>query len=248
MLSSGRPFLPASWNRYSYVLNNPLLLIDPTGLDFEINGDERQWAFEQFSKGLSFKTTLTDKNKVAIVDKNGKVLDNEKDKKALNKMLKGMKNGPEKELFKAIIDTKNHGVLTANTRDDNVNIGESQGPGKNAVDREEVEMVAKHEKEGGFSASDIVKHEAMESYLTAKTGKPIFVEGGVPGKDFDSAPHLNNPFPGLLGTAVRQSGNKAFIDATILPGSKAKGSYTFVVELNKDPSKKGKLTGVLYFP
>lgn len=28
---SGNPELPQSWNRYSYVLNNPLILIDPTG-------------------------------------------------------------------------------------------------------------------------------------------------------------------------------------------------------------------------
>jgi len=30
--ASARPVTPQSWNRYSYVLNNPLKLIDPTGL------------------------------------------------------------------------------------------------------------------------------------------------------------------------------------------------------------------------
>ncbi len=31
-VASGRPQLPQSWNRYAYVLNNPLVLIDPDGL------------------------------------------------------------------------------------------------------------------------------------------------------------------------------------------------------------------------
>ena len=33
LIASGRPSLPQSWNRYAYVLNNPLILIDPDGLE-----------------------------------------------------------------------------------------------------------------------------------------------------------------------------------------------------------------------
>jgi RHS repeat-associated protein len=32
LLSSGRPWLPQSWNRYAYTLNNPLRYTDPLGL------------------------------------------------------------------------------------------------------------------------------------------------------------------------------------------------------------------------
>lgn len=35
LLPSGRPHTPQSWNRYAYVLNNPLALIDPDGMEDE---------------------------------------------------------------------------------------------------------------------------------------------------------------------------------------------------------------------
>ena len=37
LLSSARAAVPQSWNRYTYVLNNPLVLTDPSGLDWYFN-------------------------------------------------------------------------------------------------------------------------------------------------------------------------------------------------------------------
>jgi len=36
LVSSGRPLQPQSWNRYTYVLNRPLSLVDPNGLDWGV--------------------------------------------------------------------------------------------------------------------------------------------------------------------------------------------------------------------
>ncbi|HEV7746081.1 MAG TPA: RHS repeat-associated core domain-containing protein [Pyrinomonadaceae bacterium] len=38
LLSSGRSLQPQSWNRYAYVINRPLSLIDPSGLDWGVSG------------------------------------------------------------------------------------------------------------------------------------------------------------------------------------------------------------------
>lgn len=48
LLSSGKPSVPQSWNRYTYCLNNPLNLTDPSGLDWGVARYKRhgQWVDE----------------------------------------------------------------------------------------------------------------------------------------------------------------------------------------------------------
>jgi RHS repeat-associated protein len=57
LLNSGRPWNPQSWNRYAYTLNNPLKLVDPSGLyelDNTCNSDDKKCNkdFQQHAKDL----------------------------------------------------------------------------------------------------------------------------------------------------------------------------------------------------
>ena len=66
LLNSGRPGSPQTWNRYTYALNNPLRITDPTGLyntDCGKNDQQCQLAQTQLKKGLKDLQKKVDKMK-----------------------------------------------------------------------------------------------------------------------------------------------------------------------------------------
>lgn len=179
----GRLGDPQQFNLYSYTRNNPLRFIDPTGLDIEVTGTEQEAYRKRLQQKVSFQTQINSKtNKVEIVDANGNVLD-KKQLKALGKTLKG----GEKELFKAITDTKHHVTIDTTRSDPNVDFGRFIGGGTNRVDAADLDLLDTWGNFGGFSSSQVVAHETLEAYAAAK------------GKSFSKSHGFANKFFGGLG-------------------------------------------------
>jgi RHS repeat-associated protein len=67
LLNSGRPGSPQTWNRYTYALNNPLKIVDPTGLYNVACGSDKQC----LKAASDLKNGLSDLQKKADKMKNG---------------------------------------------------------------------------------------------------------------------------------------------------------------------------------
>ena len=53
LMASGKTGIPQSWNRYSYVLNNPLKFVDPSGKIWAyhyLNGDHTRWGVAWYDR------------------------------------------------------------------------------------------------------------------------------------------------------------------------------------------------------
>ncbi len=60
------PMNPQSFNRYSYVLNNPLKYIDPTGHRYRGPRDDGGWYYESLAKAAGIDPT---EGRVIILEK-----------------------------------------------------------------------------------------------------------------------------------------------------------------------------------
>ncbi len=68
-----KPINPQTWNRYSYVLNNPLVFLDPTGRDLVVSGKTKDLEkFQQTAnKGLYGKEVKVDEKGKVTLQSNG---------------------------------------------------------------------------------------------------------------------------------------------------------------------------------
>lgn len=193
---------PQQLNLYSYTRNNPLNLIDSSGLDIKVTGTEQDDYKKRLQQDVSFKIQINStSNKVEIVDKDGDVLD----KKAL-KAVGGTLKGGEKELFNAITDTSNHVNIDTVRADSGVFFGRFDGAGKNTIDFGDVDLLDNPKNAGGFSAGQAVGHETLEAYAASK------------GKGLADAHAFANLFFGGLGAPTPSSKGSFDANGTHLTG------------------------------
>jgi hypothetical protein len=143
---------PQQLNLYLYARDNPLVLIDPTGLDVTCTGDRCSGFYTNLQKDASFKMGH---------DKNGKVtLDGAVDKKHLSKA--------DKALLDAITDTKHHVNITAEggATDGNVQFGSTDHNGNHTIAFDQTALL--DQAGGPATTADVVGHEVLEGYAETK--------------------------------------------------------------------------------
>jgi RHS repeat-associated protein len=189
-LEVGRLSDPQQWNIYMYARNNPLVFIDPHGLDVTVvdkttdgSGANQYKQTLNGRKGGKFLIGYDKNGGVIIVDAKGNALGKDA-LKALGKSL----SGSEKGLFTAITDTKNHATIDLVRKDGNVDFGRFDGNGKNTIDLGDLDVLDKAENVG-FTSAQVIGHETLEAYAAA-TGL----------KEGASHNFANGLFPGLDAT------------------------------------------------
>jgi RHS repeat-associated protein len=159
---------PQKINLYVYARNNPLLFIDPNGLEVTVNdkttdgtGDDDYKKIVNGRKDAKFQVDINNKNKVIIVDAKGNAL-SKSDLKALGKTLKD----GEKGLFNAITDTKNNATVNIVRDDPDIFFGAYEKKGENTIDVGDANKLNDPKNVGGRAAYDSVAHETLEAFYT----------------------------------------------------------------------------------
>ncbi len=209
---------PQQLNLYLYVRNNPLNLIDPSGLDFEFTGkDKKKFVGDVNNRSdAQFQVKLNKEGIVEVVDK---------DKIDVSKLSKA-----EKTFFDAINNTDNRATLNGVSKDASFEFGGFKGNGRNDIDASDMALLRKADK---TFAGDVVSHEMMEAYASAKS----------PGSTWKTAhPEASKTFPGanveaqpLPGEGDKPVVSGAMIDYTISRNGKSRtvtATYAFVNKLD----------------
>jgi RHS repeat-associated protein len=147
---------PQQLNLYAYVRNNPLKLVDPTGMyiDFDCDtSDNCDEAVEMFNSrnGGQFTVGLGKNNRLEVI---GDV-----NRKELGKA--------EKALFDAITDDKKGGILQVSGDTGRSDFGAFEGIGLNSVDLGNLSKL--DAANGSINSGDVIAHEGLEGYFSLST-------------------------------------------------------------------------------
>jgi RHS repeat-associated protein len=147
-MTSQRPSDPQRLNLYAYVRGNPLVNIDPNGLDLEVTGSEAKRYVDDLEKATKLKLKLDSKTGQVSIVKEGKTL------------------SKEAQRIKTIIGDTHNTVHIEAIRDsagtNQVVVGRFEGGGRQTLDYADIDKLGK--QTGGTTPQSVVIHETTEAY------------------------------------------------------------------------------------
>jgi RHS repeat-associated protein len=211
---------PQQLNLYAYVRNNPLKLVDPTGMYIEFDCDTDAncaEALEMFNNrsGGQFRVGFKD-NRLEI----------------LPESINGTLGNAEMALFDAINDIQTGGILQVRGNTGNASFGAFESPGVNSIDMGNLSKL--DAAKGSVNSGDIVAHEGLEAFYSSSTGNFRDAHNNV----------LRNGFPGFTqsGYDYITNGGVLFGDRTQFNISGGRGSmnvFTRIITPIPEQSLRG---------
>ena len=178
---SAVPANPQTWNRYTYGLNNPLILVDPTGTIVQVSGAGQNQGVADLGDTTHQNLSVDSQGNLQAADFIGP-------------------RTPAQQLVENAIASPNTVSLNFETRNDAFNFGADNGDGSHSIDVGDTAALKSPDNKSAFTAGGVVLHELAEGYAQTSLNAATFKEAHTFANQF--APGLSQPLPGIeyLGT------------------------------------------------
>ena len=148
------PF-PQAWNLYVYTRNNPLIFIDPDGLEVAVNCKTTKEQVKACQEQTTTDLNNRKDGEFKVEIKNGKLA-------IVGKVDASKLSKSERKLYNAITDTFGRATLNVEMSSDKITFGRADAAGQNSIDLSDL---SKLNASGNKTLSgEVIAHEAIEGY------------------------------------------------------------------------------------
>jgi len=195
---------PQTWNRYTYVLNRPILFVDPTGLTVELTGPETVQGLENLGNEIGLDLS-NNEGTMRAAEFTGPLT-------------------PEQQLVMDAIDAPETVTLEFVSGDSGVLYASNNGSGTGTIDVADIAFLNTADNSTSFKAGTVPLHELAEAFAQVTVHGPLiyhhkianFTAPGIVLTDVNTIPQ-HGPLVTALTTVHRvQDGSGANLNTRIV--------------------------------